>query len=202
MRVPRCSTTCWRASTAGASCCGSRTPTPTARRRAFSAGALQADIAWLGLHWDEGPDRGGASGPYRQSRTRRRSISAICEQLEQAGLRLSVLLHAARARALAPRAARRPGARRAMPGTCLRLTRGTARGAARRRAQPEPALPCAPGRALEFEDLVYGPQRFVTDDIGDFIIRRESGRRQLPVRNADRRCADGHHARAARESII
>jgi glutamyl-tRNA synthetase len=28
---------------------------------------------------------------------------------------------------------------------------------------------------IEFEDLVYGPQSFASDDIGDFIIRREDG---------------------------
>src|SRR5260221_2565154 len=30
------------------------------------AGILR-DLRWLGLDWDEGPDIGGASGPYRQS---------------------------------------------------------------------------------------------------------------------------------------
>ncbi|CAO2033908.1 unnamed protein product [Urochloa humidicola] len=29
--------------------------------------AVLADLAWLGLHWDEGPDVGGEFGPYRQS---------------------------------------------------------------------------------------------------------------------------------------
>ena len=29
--------------------------------------ALMEDLAWLGLHWDEGPDVGGRFGPYRQS---------------------------------------------------------------------------------------------------------------------------------------
>src|SRR5688572_15097593 len=29
--------------------------------------AILRDLQWLGLDWDEGPDRGGASGPYRQS---------------------------------------------------------------------------------------------------------------------------------------
>ena len=28
---------------------------------------LIADLTWLGLDWDEGPDMGGAYGPYRQS---------------------------------------------------------------------------------------------------------------------------------------
>jgi glutamyl-tRNA synthetase len=31
------------------------------------AEAQRADLAWLGLDWDEGPDVGGAVGPYRQS---------------------------------------------------------------------------------------------------------------------------------------
>ena len=28
---------------------------------------LKQDLLWLGLDWDEGPDVGGAFGPYRQS---------------------------------------------------------------------------------------------------------------------------------------
>jgi glutamyl/glutaminyl-tRNA synthetase len=28
---------------------------------------IQRDLQWLGLDWDEGPDTGGAHGPYRQS---------------------------------------------------------------------------------------------------------------------------------------
>jgi glutamyl-tRNA synthetase len=31
------------------------------------AAAQRADLAWLGLDWDEGPDVGGGAGPYRQS---------------------------------------------------------------------------------------------------------------------------------------
>src|SRR6202051_3757723 len=29
--------------------------------------AILRDLRWLGLDWDEGPDIGGARGPYRQS---------------------------------------------------------------------------------------------------------------------------------------
>ena len=28
---------------------------------------ILADLAWLGIDWDEGPDVGGPHGPYRQS---------------------------------------------------------------------------------------------------------------------------------------
>src|SRR6185503_11703933 len=32
-----------------------------------SEDAIALDLRWLGLDWDEGPDAGGAHGPYRQS---------------------------------------------------------------------------------------------------------------------------------------
>src|SRR5437870_6420961 len=32
-----------------------------------SEAAILRDLRWLGLDWDEGPDVGGATGPYRQS---------------------------------------------------------------------------------------------------------------------------------------
>src|SRR5260221_1623662 len=32
-----------------------------------SEAAIVRDLRWLGLDWDEGPDIGGAHGPYRQS---------------------------------------------------------------------------------------------------------------------------------------
>ena len=38
---------------------------------------LLEDLAWLGLDWDEGPDRGGPAGPYRQSERRARYDAAI-----------------------------------------------------------------------------------------------------------------------------
>jgi glutamyl-tRNA synthetase len=31
------------------------------------------------------------------------------------------------------------------------------------------------GRVIEFDDLIHGPQRFASDDIGDFVIRRADG---------------------------
>ncbi len=35
-----------------------------------AAGAVVADLRWMGLDWDEGPDVGGACGPYVQSQRR------------------------------------------------------------------------------------------------------------------------------------
>jgi glutamyl-tRNA synthetase len=41
--------------------------TDTDRERAGSEEEILLDLRWLGLLWDEGPDVGGAYGPYRQS---------------------------------------------------------------------------------------------------------------------------------------
>ena len=39
----------------------------TQRARADYAAAMLEDLRWLGIQWQEGPDRPGAFGPYRQS---------------------------------------------------------------------------------------------------------------------------------------
>jgi len=141
-------------------------------QEAFSVG-LQADIAWLGLQWDEGPDRGGPSAPYRQSE-RTAFYEHYLQQLERAGavypcfctpLELELSRRAQLASGRPPRYA----------GTCLRLTEEQRSARLAEGRKPSLRFHVAPGRVLEFEDLVYGPQRFVTDDIGDFIVRRESG---------------------------
>ena len=41
--------------------------TDSERSSQESARGILDGLAWLGLDWDEGPDRGGPYGPYRQS---------------------------------------------------------------------------------------------------------------------------------------
>lgn len=41
--------------------------TDAARSTKESEDAVLRDLAWMGIEWDEGPDKGGAHGPYRQS---------------------------------------------------------------------------------------------------------------------------------------
>src|SRR5437867_10332734 len=41
--------------------------TDVVRSSADSEEGVLADLRWLGLAWDEGPDRAGPHGPYRQS---------------------------------------------------------------------------------------------------------------------------------------
>lgn len=41
--------------------------TDQTRSRSFYEESIYSSLAWAGIHWDEGPDKGGDYGPYRQS---------------------------------------------------------------------------------------------------------------------------------------
>jgi glutamyl-tRNA synthetase len=147
--------------------------TDTTRSRPEFLDALESDLRWLGLDWDEGPDRGGPSAPYRQSE-RGELYQRYFEQLERAqraypcycsALELELSRRTQLAAGRPPRYA----------GTCsaLSVAQRAEREAQGRRSSLRFRVPSA--RVIEFDDLVHGPQRFLSDDIGDFIIRREDG---------------------------
>jgi nondiscriminating glutamyl-tRNA synthetase len=132
-----------------------------------------ADLRWLGLEWDAGPDREDERGPYRQSQRsavyeryfemlaqQKLSYPCFCTQVE-----LEVSRRTQLAGGRPPRYA----------GTCRDLTPEQQ---ARKRAagiQPTTRFRVPSGRRVEFEDFVHGPQQFLSDDIGDFVIRRADG---------------------------
>lgn len=147
--------------------------TDAERSRAEYIDDLQEDLLWLGLSWDEGPVAGGEHVPYAQSE-RGHIYQNFYEQLEQSGLAYPCFcseqeLKLARKRQLSAGQAPR------YPGTCAHLSREDA--AVRRAAGREPTLRfrVPKGEAVEFSDLVRGAQKFMTDDIGDFIVRRANG---------------------------
>jgi glutamyl-tRNA synthetase len=134
---------------------------------------ILADLAWLGLDWDEGPDRGGPHAPYRQSQRLDRFESAIQQLLRQ---RLAFACFCSRAEvaraAQAPHGPGDDGPR--YPGTCRLLSDADVaertrarRPAIRLRVDPE---------LVTFSDGVHGEQRQdVSATVGDFVIRRADG---------------------------
>lgn len=135
--------------------------------------ALFADLHWLGLAWDEGPDIGGPHAIYRQQH-RRAIYEEWLSRLDAEGLTYPCFctpaeLNIARKRQLAA------GQPPRYSGTCRDLT------PEERADRLVRGLPAAlrfrvpPGQVVSFVDLVHGEQRFNTDDIGDFIIRRTDG---------------------------
>jgi nondiscriminating glutamyl-tRNA synthetase len=135
--------------------------------------AILRDLLWLGLDWDEGPDRGGSFGPYRQSE-RLHLYQSYSEELLQSGAAYQCFcstaqLEAERQEALAS------GRPARYAGTCRRLSKDDA---ARRVAAGErPALRfrVPDERDVVFTDAVRGEVRFQTDVIGDPVIVRADG---------------------------
>ena len=132
-----------------------------------------ADLTWLGLSWDAGPDHDDGRGPYRQSE-RGPIYDGLYERLELEGhaypcyctpLELDVARRAQLAAGQPPR----------YPGTCRGLD--TAARAARVAAGRQPALRFRVPDAgvIEFEDLVRGPQSIAAATLGDFVLRRADG---------------------------
>ena len=131
------------------------------------------DLRWLGIEWDAGPDREDERGPYRQSQR-----AAVYERhfatLGRLGLAYpcfctQVELEVSRRTQLA--AGRPPR----YAGTCRDLTHEQQ--AAKRAAgiSPTTRFRVPSGKRIEFVDFVHGAQSFLSDDIGDFIIRRADG---------------------------
>jgi nondiscriminating glutamyl-tRNA synthetase len=134
---------------------------------------LLTDLRWLGLDWDEGPDVGGPSGPYSQSE-RGEFYRGLFARLAAGDLAYPCYCTAEDLE-LSRKLQRMAGKPPRYAGTCRALT--AAQRAERESRGLQATLRFAvPGNlTIEFIDAVHGPQRFASNDIGDFIIRREDG---------------------------
>src|SRR5882672_3454309 len=131
------------------------------------------DLRWLGLDWDEGPDIGGAHGPYRDSE-RLHLYQSYAKELLNAGSAYfcfcsTTQLDADRQAAVAE------GRPALYPGTCRKLSIEQAQ--ARMVAGERPAIRfrVPDDRDVVFTDAVRGEVRFPGDVIGDPIIVRADG---------------------------
>jgi len=148
------------------------------RSKVHFARAILDDLAWLGLTWDEGPDKGGPYGPYAQDQ-RRDSYQRCLEVLESRGLLYPCYCTRAELRDAANEdVVRAPHAGEGEPvyaGTCLRLTASerAQREAHGRRSSLRLAVPAL---RIEFTDLALGPQaQELSAQCGDFVLRRSDG---------------------------
>jgi len=138
---------------------------------------LLDDLRWLGIDWDEGPEKGGPFAPYHQT-----------ERLEIYQTHLSELIALGRVYPCycteAELEAERANlvARRMMPrymGKCRNLT-----GEERKRREGEAVRPAwrfmVEDGPIEFTDMIRGAMKFDGRALGDFIIVRSNG---LPAYN-------------------
>ncbi|MHB8346535.1 MAG: glutamate--tRNA ligase [Acidiferrobacterales bacterium] len=147
--------------------------TDAVRGRERYSDALQEDLRWLGLTWDEGPQAGGSNGPYFQSQRGPVYARYFALLLERGfAYRCFCTEHELEAERRTQIVAGRPPR---YSGRCRLLTKDQVD---ERLAAGMPAtlrFHVGSGTVVEFEDRVRGRQQFHTEDIGDFIIRRSDG---------------------------
>lgn len=152
------------------------------RSRPDFAVAMLEDLRWLGIRWQEGPDVGGPFAPYVQSRRRERYLEVwrqllaggflypcTCSRRELARIAEAphepTLHESVSARFEADETPMYTGTCRPAPGSPPPVC-DTPAGANWRFRVPS-------GEVIEFQDRLFGPQRFVAGfDFGDFAVWR------------------------------
>lgn len=135
--------------------------------------ALLQALRWLGLDWQEGPQVGGERGPYFQAQ-RLAIYREYYAALAAAGTTYPCFCSDTQLK-LARKAQRAAGQPPRYPGTCAHLSAEEIEHKLAAGGRPTLRFRVPSGQAVVFNDLVRGPQRFLSDDIGDFIIRRSDG---------------------------
>jgi glutamyl-tRNA synthetase len=134
---------------------------------------LMAELRWLGMEWDEGPDVGGPHGPYSQAE-RGDFYKTLFTRLETGGHAYPCYCTAEELE-LSRKLQRMAGKPPRYAGTCRNLTSAQRADRDARGLKPTLRFKVPDEAVIDFVDSVHGPQRFASGDIGDFIIRREDG---------------------------
>lgn len=146
---------------------------PTRSRPEYLTRQL-AELRWLGLGWDEGPDVGGPFGPYLQS-DRQDAFATALAELQHKGMTFPC--YCSRKEILAAASAPQQGDDEgpAYPGTCLERADSADFAAAGDRRDVAIRMKVPPDPVC-FHDLVMGercsePLR----ETGAFVVRRKDG---------------------------
>lgn len=136
--------------------------------------ALQKDLKWLHLDWQEGPyfqsERSEIYETYYQMLIDR-GLAFPCFCSEDA---LELARKLQRARGLPPR----------YPGTCRHLSAAEVEAKLAEGIKPALRFHMPEGGKIEFRDALKGEQVIQNNDIGDFIIRRSDGSASFMFCNA------------------
>ncbi|WP_407662588.1 glutamate--tRNA ligase [Microlunatus elymi] len=145
--------------------------TDTARNTEGSLEGLIAALRWLGLDWDEGPDKEGPHGPYIQSERGDIYADGVTKLLAGGH---AYRCFCTREEIDARQQAQGKSGPSGYDGFCRELTAGQV---AEKQAAGIPAVirMRIPDGSIDFLDLVRGPVHFDAEHVPDYVIVRADG---------------------------
>lgn len=146
--------------------------TDTERSTDIAIEHILEDLRWLGIQWEEGPDRGGPTGPYRQSQ-RLSLYLDYAEGLLREGKAYRCYCSPERLESLRKEQLSR-GKMPRYDGRCQSLSKGEISRMESEGQQPVLRFHVKRG-SIVFEDLVHRRMNFDAEGIGDFIVLRSDG---------------------------
>ncbi|TDU82431.1 glutamyl-tRNA synthetase [Kribbella voronezhensis] len=154
--------------------------TDTARNTPEGMQFTLDSLRWLNIDWDEGPEVGGAYGPYRQSE-RMDIYTDVVAKLLAAGKAYHCYCSQEE---LDQRreAARSAGQHSGYDGHCRALTPEQVQAYIDEGRRPVVRLRM-PDRPITFDDLVRGEITFLPENLGDYVLVRANGHPLYPLVN-------------------
>jgi len=146
--------------------------TDTERSTDIAIEHILEDLRWLGIQWEEGPDRGGPAGPYRQSQ-RLSLYLDYAEGLLREGKAYRCYCSPERLESLRKEQLSK-GKMPRYDGRCQSLSKGEISRMESEGQQPVLRFHVKRG-SIVFEDLVHRRMNFDAEGIGDFIVLRSDG---------------------------
>ena len=146
--------------------------TDVERSTETSMDRILEDLQWLGIRWEEGPDKGGSAGPYRQSQ-RLPLYNDYAEQLFREAKAYKCFCSNERLEALRKEQISK-GVMPRYDGRCRSLSKEEISKLESEGLRPVLRFQIGKG-SIVFEDLVHGRMHFESEGMGDFIIIRSDG---------------------------
>lgn len=152
--------------------------TDTARLKEDSVSQILDSLKWLGIDWDEGPEKGGDFGPYYQSE-RQNFYKAAAEALIQSGKAYFCFCTAEELEAEREQQ-RQEGVPFHYSGKCRNLSPDEVQKRLAQGLKPVIRLKLPNSGLIVVQDIIRGEVRFNFDQYDDFIIVKSNG---LPAYN-------------------
>ena len=152
--------------------------TDQARSKPEHVEDIKQSLKWIGMDWDEGPDKPGQHGPYFQSQKFDR-YREVTDRLLKEGKAFTCYCSAEELETKRKLAAQNKVAPR-YDGRCVNLTDDQVKQFEAEGRKPAIRFKVEPGPAVRVRDLIRGNVDFPRDSLDHFIIVRSDGK---PVYN-------------------